>query len=402
MKTKKILCALLVLAAALPMVLGAYAAEVESGEVYCFTSQDFSQEADLRGICITGLPDPSTGTMVLGSRVLREGDILTAEQIAQMTFLPLKTQEDVQATVQYLPIYDNRVEKETEMILQVWGKTDKAPVAEDFAIETYKNLPNEGKLKATDPEAEALTYTVLRNPKRGEVTIHEDGSFVYTPKKNKVGVDSFTYTATDPAGNVSREATVTVQILKPADARQYTDTVGTDCRFEAEWMRNTGLFIGESIGGEECFRPEKTVSRGEFLTMMVKALDIPLEEGSFQSLGEDVPQWLRPYLAAALRSGLISQWPENEDGTLDTDAPITGAEAAVMVQNALDLQLPDAALETFSQEDAPDWAYEALAAMAENGIYVTGSQSLSRAEVAKMLYQVSRLAATAPGLKAFW
>lgn len=402
MKIKKLLCALLTLCALLPMVLGAYAAEVESGDVYCFTSQDFSEDEGLRGICITGLPDPAVGTIVLGSRVLREGDILTAEQIAQMTFLPLQTQEDAQAQVEYLPIYDNRVERETAMILQIRGKTDKAPVAEDFSVETYKNLPNEGKLKVTDPEGEQLTYTVLRKPKRGEVTIHEDGSFIYTPKKNKVGVDSFTYTATDPAGNVSREATVTVQILKPSDARQYTDTVGTDCRFEAEWMRNTGLFTGESIGGENCFRPEKTVSRGEFLTMVVKALDIPLEEGSFQSLGEDVPQWLKPYLAAALRSGLISQWPQDEDGALDTSAPVTGAEAAVMVQSALDLQLTDGALETFADEDAPDWAVEALAVMAEHGIAVAGSADMTRADVAKMLYQVSRLAATAPGLKVFW
>ncbi len=402
MKAKKILCALLILCAVLPMALGAQAAEVESGDVYCFTSQDFSEEDNLRGICITGLPDPAAGTMVLGSRVLREGDILTADQIAQMTFLPLKTQEDVQASVQYLPIYENRVERETAMTLQVRGKTDKAPVAEDFSVETYKNLPNEGKLKVTDPEGQQLTFTVLRKPKRGEVTIHEDGSFIYTPKKNKVGVDSFTYTATDPAGNVSREATVTVQILKPTDARQYTDTAGTDCRFEAEWMRNTGLFTGESIGGEACFRPEKTVSRGEFLTLVVKALEIPLEEGSFQSLGEDVPQWLKPYLAAALRSGLVSQWPQNEEGALDTDAPVTGAEAAVMVQSALDLQLSDGALETFADEDAPDWAVESLAVMAQHGIFVTGTENLTRADVAKMLYQVSRLATTAPGLKVFW
>ena len=402
MKIKKLLCVLLSLCALLPMVLGAYAAEVESGDVYCFTSQDFSEEEGLRGICITGLPDPAAGTIVLGSRVLREGDILTADQIVQMTFLPLQTQEDAQAQVEYLPIYDNRVERETAMTLQIRGKTDKAPVAEDFSVETYKNLPNEGKLKVTDPEGGSLTYTVLRKPKRGEVTIHEDGSFIYTPKKNKVGVDSFTYTATDPAGNVSREATVTVQILKPTDARQYTDTVGRDCRFEAEWMRNTGLFTGESIGGENCFRPDKTVSRGEFLTMVVKALDIPLEEGSFQTLGEDAPQWLKPYLAAALRSGLVSQWPQNEEGALDTDAPITGAEAAVMVQSVLDLQIGDDALETFADENAPDWAYEALAVMAEHGIAVSGGENLTRADVAKMLYQVSRLAATAPGLKVFW
>ena len=402
MKAKKIISMAAALCTLLLLATGAYAAQVDGGEVYCFTSQDFSENEQLRGICITGLPDPTVGTMMLGNRVLQEGDILTSEQIAQMTFLSLRTTLDTEASVEYLPIYENRVDRETVMVLQVRAKEDKAPVAEDFAIETYKNLPNEGKLKVADPEGQAMTYTLLRSPKRGEVTIHEDGTFVYTPKKNKVGVDSFTYTATDPAGNVSREATVTVQILKPTDARQYTDTMGSGCRFEAEWMRNTGLFVGESIGGQDCFRPDKEVSRGEFITMVVKTLDIPLEEGSFASLGEDVPQWLRPYLAAALRSGLISQWPQETEDTFNADAPITGSEAAVMLQSALQLPVDTDVLQTFSQDDAPDWAVEALAVMAENGVSIPGSENLTRANVAKLLYKVSRLAATAPGLKVFW
>ena len=402
MKAKKIISMAAALCALLLLATGAYAAQVDGGEVYCFTSQDFSENEQLRGICITGLPDPTVGTMMLGNRVLQEGDILTSEQIAQMTFFSLRTTQDAEASVEYLPIYENRVDRETAMVLQVRAKEDKAPVAEDFAIETYKNLPNEGKLKVADPEGQAMTYTLLRSPKRGEVTVHEDGTFVYTPKKNKVGVDSFTYTATDPAGNVSREATVTVQILKPTDARQYTDTMGSGCRFEAEWMRNTGLFVGERIGGQDCFRPDKEVSRGEFITMVVKTLDIPLEEGSFASLGEDVPQWLRPYLAAALRSGLISQWPQETEDTFDADAPITGSEAAVMLQSALQLPVDTEVLQTFSQDDAPDWAVEALAVMAENGVSISGSENLTRANVAKLLYKVSRLAATAPGLKVFW
>ena len=114
------------------------------------------------------------------------------------------------------------------MTIGIRGKENKAPTAEDSALETYKNLENTGKLKVSDPEGEQLTYTLVRQPKRGTVTISEDGSFTYTPKKNKVGVDSFTYTAADPAGNVSREATVTVTILKPSDTTQYTDTLGVD------------------------------------------------------------------------------------------------------------------------------------------------------------------------------
>lgn len=89
-----------------------------------------------------------------------------------------------------------------------------------------------------------------------------NGNFTYTPKKNKVGIDSFTFTATDSTGKVSREATVTVSILKPTDTRQYSDTLGRDCRFQAEWMKNTGIFVGENVGGSACFLPDQVVSPG--------------------------------------------------------------------------------------------------------------------------------------------
>ena len=251
---KRIVCLAAVLSL-LCCAVPAWAAEVDSDTVYCFTSEDFSGEEPLVGICITEIPNAETGAVLLGQRVLQPGDILTAEQLAQMTFAPVRTETDGDAVLTYLPIYENRVEQTAVLTIGIRGKENKVPVAEDLTVETYKNLPNEGALKATDPEGQTLTYSVIRQPKRGAVEIKEDGTFVYTPKKNKVGVDSFTYTATDPAGKVSREATVTVQILKPTDAAQYTDTVGMDCRFEAEWLRNTGLFVGEQMGNSQCFQP---------------------------------------------------------------------------------------------------------------------------------------------------
>ena len=383
-----------VCAALCMMGLCAGAAEVECDATYCFTAQDFSGQEQVAGICITGLPDPATGTVMLGSRVLRSGDILAADQLAQMTFLPLRTEQDVSATVTYLPIYENRVAPAATMTIAIRGKEDKAPVAEDLAIETYKNLPNEGVLKVSDPEGETVTYTVTRSPKRGEVTIREDGTFTYTPKKNKVGVDSFVYTATDPAGNVSREATVTVQILKPSDSRTYTDTVGLDCRFEAQWLQNTGLFSGESVSGEHCFFPDKTVNRGDFLAMVIKLLEIPVEDGDYSAIPTDVPMWLKPYVGAALRSGLLNGLEQGE--TFDADMPITEAEAAVMLQNALALSLTEVAVR---EETVPVWAADAVAVLAQNGIMLNGEGTLTRARVAELLYQVSYLAVDAPGMQ---
>lgn len=387
------LCTALLLCCA--AVSPAAAAQVESDAVYCFAGSDFSEDDTLSGICLTGLPESSVGTVMLGTRVLQPGDILTADQLKQMTFHSLSTEEDREATVTYLPIFPDRVEAVTAMTVAVIGKTDAAPVAEDSALETYRNLPNEAMLKVSDPEGKPMTYTVTRTPKRGEVVIREDGSFVYTPKKNKVGVDSFTYTATDPAGNVSREATVTINVLKPSDARQYSDTVGKNCRFAAEWMKNTGIFVGESFNGNGCFSPEKQVSRGDFLTMLVGALEIPLEN-NVQSTGftDECPDWLKPYLAAAMRSGLTAGWPEGD--VFGAEQPITGAEAAVMLQNALDLTAETAVVD----EAVPVWAAEALNALQAHGISLDPETILTRGDAAQVIYQVSKLKTDAPGLLA--
>lgn len=373
------------------------ALEVDCDSTYCFSSDDFAGEEPLVGICITGLPDADTGTVMLGTRVLRAGDILTADQVVKMTFMPLLTEQNQEAVVTYLPIYENRVDTATTTVISIRGKTDHAPIAEDCAVETYKNLPNQGSLKVTDPEGQTMTYSVMRQPKRGSVEVRADGTFLYTPKKNKVGVDSFTFTATDPAGNVSREATVTISILKPSDATQYTDTVNSACRFEAEWMKNTGLFVGEQIGGSQCFREEKSVSKGDFLAMMVKTLGIPVDEkATYTGYTDQVPAWLQPYLAAAMRSGLTANLPVDETGALGLDEPITSAEAAVMLQNAMDLSVSASAKPV--DKEVPDWASSAVMAMNDNGISMDGTSSLNRGQVAIILYKAHCLASQAPGL----
>lgn len=362
---------MVLLSAVLP--LGAAAAETDCDTAYCFCPEDFGQE--LAGICLTELPDASQGSVMLGNRVLRPGDVLTVGQVGEMVFVPAWSESDGGVEVGYLPISREGVGKEATMSLGIRGKENKPPVAEDSALETYKNMPNTGKLKAQDPEGQTLVYTVTRQPKRGTVTVGEDGSFTYTPQKNKVGVDSFVFTATDPAGKVSREATVTITILKPDNTQSYTDTLGKECRFTAEWMKNTGIFTGESLAGNPCFGPEKTVSRGEFLTMLVRTLKLPAEEGvSFTGVEEELPQWLKPYVAAALRAGLTAQvdWQER----FEPDTAVTGAEAAALICGALDLELGE---------------LTAAQALAQEDICLVEEENLTRAQAANVLYRLDRL-----------
>ena len=320
----------------------------------------------LTGVWITAVPEGDA--LVLGSRVIRRGDVLTAAQLTSLTL-----RGDCDAAIRYLPIREEGVDAEAELVFSLGSRKNEAPAAEDSRMETYRNLPNEGLLAVSDPEGEALTFTLTRAPRRGEVILRDDGSFLYTPEKNKVGTDSFTFTAADPSGNVSREATVTVKILKPTDEKQYADTLSSDCRFEAEWLRSTGVFAGETVNGQLCFSPGEPVSRGQFLAMLMRILEMPVDR-SVEETGfvDESPKWLKPYLAAALRSGIIAGYPGEGGAQFRAEQTITAAEADRMTRNALRFAVPAAAMDT-PEPQALDAA------------------PMTRSDAAKKLYQLSLL-----------
>lgn len=367
---KRLLC-LLVCVGALGLPVMA-----EEADCYCF-AQTMYADQDIAGICLTQLPDSRKGAVMLGQRQLRPGDVLTPEQMEQVIFVPSGEMAESTASISYLPVFADGISGEATRTFAIRSRENKAPVAEDAAFETYKNLEVCGQLRVHDPEGQMLQFNVTRPPKRGTIEIREDGSFTYTPKKNKVGVDSFTFTASDPAGKLSRETTVTVTILKPTEARQYCDTMGKSCRFAAEWMKNTGIFVGESLGDNPCFSPDRLVTRGEFLTMLVKTMELPTDADVSQTGYTDAPDWLKPYLAAALRSGMIAALPAQD--TFGAEMPVTAEEAASLLCTALRL------------EQSAMSGSDLLRLAAENGFALAADQLVTRGDAAQLLYRASQL-----------
>ena len=104
------------------------------------------------------------------------------------------------------------------------------------------------------------------------------------------------------------------------------------------------------------------------------------------------PDWLKPYLAAAVRSGLTAGWPDGS--TVDANQPITGLEAAVMLQNALDLSMPE---EAEVDGDVPVWAAGAVTVLGANDIHLT-AEPMTRAQTAQVLYRAAQIAPQAPGM----
>lgn len=394
-----LLAALLVSAWTVPTL--AAQIDVDYTSEYQFCAADFSDGEGFDGVYISAVPPAYQAELCLGSRVLRRGDILPAAALGRLKLRPVCLGE-AECELVYCPIASGTLGEAVTLSLRILSGTNTAPVCEDGTLETYKNIANSGTLCATDKEDAKLTYQLVKEPKRGSVELHADGSFTYTPGKNKVGRDSFVFTATDPAGNVSNEACVKIRIVKPTDKATYQDMRGDKDEYAALWLKEQGLYTGSVVAGNLCFEPERAVSRGEFLLACMKLAGLEPAQSALSTGFADeaqTPVWQQPYLAAAYQAGLISGAPSEDGPVFRPGESLSRAEAAVLLQKLL--RLPgDAAV--FSAEDAalvPAWAQSAVSALSAAGISLSGGdydEPLTRREAARVLLTAAPSAAQQP------
>ncbi len=252
-----------------------------------------------------------------------------------------------------------------------------APIAENLELRTYRNVSVGGRLSAFDAEDDVVSYTITTEPVKGSIELEENGCFVYTPKENKRGRDYFGYKAVDSEGNLSQEATVIIRIERQKKSVMYTDLEGMGCEYAAVLLAEEGIFTGEQIGGSFCFQPDKSVTRGEFLSLcMLLKGNTPLLLAARSGYADDdsIPAWVKGYCAAAQ----LAQAAPRTD-RLEAQKPITASEAAAWLDRALGL----AGIRYLQPDDTHTQACLNLSA---HGIPTnTGSQDLTRAEAARML-----------------
>ncbi|MBR4308048.1 MAG: S-layer homology domain-containing protein [Oscillospiraceae bacterium] len=387
MKTVFRCCGLLLLWGLLCLpALGAQG-EILSGEVYCFSREEFSLESG--GILIRQVPDPNVAVIRLGNRKICAGDVLDVTRLQELSLHPV-CKDNAEAVLRYLPILDNGLGQETEVVVCIRSGKNEAPKAEGLSMETYKNIANNGKLSGTDPEGENLEFALAEGPKKGKVELKSDGTFLYIPGKNKVGEDGFTFTVKDEAGNVSEPAKVKIRILKPSKSASYADMAEDPNYFEALWAKEQGLMGAVELAGKQCFCPRQTVSRGDFLVMLMELTDQPIEESLKTSAFTDVqdcPVWMQVYFANAMRKGIVRGEVGEPGMVFRPNDPITGREAAVMVQNVLRLPVSVSAEESAE----PAWAATSVQALQEAGMNIGGKEAMNREQVACLLYRIGKM-----------
>ncbi|SIR73888.1 protein of unknown function [Paenibacillus macquariensis] len=115
------------------------------------------------------------------------------------------------------------------------------------------------------------------------------------------------------------------------------------------------------------FRPNRTVTRGEFATMLARALKLDFVDSDFSFTDQkQTPVWAQPFIHALVKAGFISGY---EDGTFRANNEITRSEFVVIIVRALGLEVDSNAHLTFNDaKQVPAWARSYVAAAVEAGL----------------------------------
>ena len=158
---------------------------------------------------------------------------------------------------------------------EVAGKIEHHPVAFDQTHVISEDTPTlfahvPAALDLDSDGIPPLGYTLVSGVQSGQLTLNADGSYQYIPapefqslKEGETRQISFTYIATDPSGNPSAPATVTITITGTNDtATIVVATPGADqgAVKEDETLSTGGKLVTTDIdNGEATFRPQTQV-----------------------------------------------------------------------------------------------------------------------------------------------
>lgn len=144
-----------------------------------------------------------------------------------------------------------------------------------------------------------------------------------------------------------------------------------------------------SINGypEGCFKPNNTITRAEFVTVLVKTFK--LENKAGKTFSDTAAHWAKDYISTAVANGIVNGY---NSAAFGPDDPITREQMAVMLVKTVKLA-PAAGKTTFADSSGiSGWAREAMAAVTQNGIMkgypdnrIRSQSTATRAEAVTMI-----------------
>ena len=382
---------------------------VDAGRELSFTAEDFETVLGtdkLSGITILSLPDAEIGKLTLADIAVMKNQVISAENIGKLKFVPLTESENECSFVfgcvsAAQPIAVTCSIKVTipEGYVPSSAPTDALTVF----VDTMQEIPCYTYLRESGTKGDHYGYRIVSYPQNGtlELINRYEGYCRYTPVDGFTGTDSFTYAEYDTNGRESENVTVKISVVKRGTDICYCDMKDDPAWLAAMKLAEKGIMVGKTVCNVAYFDPDGTVRRDEFLAMAMNVCGISLgyDGSAVTAFADDarIPAYLKSYVSYALDNGYINGIYSQNGNVFNASAPISVAEASVMMYNVLGVE-PRGEKAVFADGDEiPDWAEQAMATMADLEViglteYAGYDKSLTRAEAAKMLVALSALA----------
>lgn len=376
---------------------------IKTGNSYTgahFTLEDFENASGLnsvKSVTIRSLPHPSVGQLYFGSVPVAINQSISGKNIDNLKFVPAA---DAVSASFHFSVNEGTLRLCSINITDDVNFPPTLPSAETVVAWTCKDISCYGTLDAYDPEGDSVRYEIVDAPKKGLLVLTDaaHGDFRYTPYVNCSGKDTFTYRVYDAFGNYSSVSEAAVMIERQNTKLVFSDMSEHWAHAAAITMAEAGIMEYDVQKDTPVFAPDKSVTRGEFLMMVMKVLEVSDPGECSQTVfadDGDIAEEMKPYVQAAYRAGIIHG--RDRDGALCffPNDPITRAETAVVLNNIIGAEVPVNA-STFTDNDViPTWAQSALYALNDLRILRgTGAGTISpfavmtKAQTAQTLYNL--------------
>ena len=365
------------------------------GEPVLICSADICRHSGINyfdSIKITSLPDISKGVLSIDSVAVSVGQEISFTDADRLVFAPNENVTDCSFTYEI-----NSVATTCSLIFT--DQINLPPVATSFVapIEAFSGSSVSGNMVAYDPDGDSMTYYISSHPENGNISYSRtDGSFVYTPAST--GKDSFSFTVRDSYGNYSDEATVELSVFSNTSGISFSDMKNSSAFTAAVVMVDNGIMASAEDNGNAIFEPSLEVSRLDFLICAMNtmgATNIPTVSNTGFADDNAIPDESKGYVYSAKALGIINgQVGADEMLYFNPDAPITRAEAAVIINNIIGYT----AQGNFNFGDSvPVWAEDAVSAMFELGVLskedgnIMADSPITEEEAAMALHRINNL-----------
>lgn len=341
------------------------------GNEILFSPSDFERVLNLSqigSVTVTEVPALTDGELLIGSSSVRSGQSVSRANLGLLSFAAA---EGCRQSSFEFRVDDSPYTLRCQLYLLDGINLSPSAAAAGTPVSTYRDIAAHGRLYASDPEGDPLTYQIVSYPRHGTLSLAGNGRYIYAPESDYTGQDSFRYVVYDKYGNYSAASRVRLEVSNSVSSVRYEDMGESEAYAAALRLTDMGVMNGTQVGEVRYFYPERGVTRCEFVVMALKAAGIAslpsVSDTGFEDDG-DIPSALKPYIATAARSGYIKGCSLDGVKYFFPDAQISMAEAATVSAALLGIDTNVTVAAFAGDASAPVWAHSAIGLLAARGL----------------------------------